>query len=152
MFKKLHDKVFNIKKIDDRQGEPAIVSTKYNRFTDKVKKEIIVLYHALKHPKTPWWTKILLAVVVGYALSPFDLIPDFIPVLGYVDDFLLFVVGAAIAGLFIPKNVLEECRQKVETDPPRVTPKLWIMGILVISVWIILLALIIYWIIHLFWK
>ncbi len=92
----------------------------YQRFKDSVdtlKKEIHALYLAYKDPRVPWAAKVFTAVVVGYALSPIDLIPDFVPVLGYLDDLILLPLGIWLALKMIPPEILAECRQKARTAP-----------------------------------
>jgi uncharacterized membrane protein YkvA (DUF1232 family) len=82
----------------------------------RLKTELAVYRLALKHPRTPLLAKLLLGLAVGYALMPFDLIPDFIPVLGHLDD-LVIVPGLVILALkLIPRDVLNECRLKVESE------------------------------------
>ena len=76
----------------------------------KLKRETLVLYFAARHPRTPWCAKLFAAVVVAYALSPIDLNPDFVPVLGYFDDLILVPLGIALAIRLIPPTVLAECR------------------------------------------
>jgi uncharacterized membrane protein YkvA (DUF1232 family) len=66
----------------------------------------------LKHPKTPWLAKAFLGLAIGYLLLPFDLIPDFIPVLGQLDDVLIIPLLVYIALLFIPKDVMQSCREE----------------------------------------
>lgn len=66
----------------------------FREWTRNLKRDVIVLYFAIKHPKTPWYAKVVAGIVVGYALSPIDLIPDFIPVLGYLDDAILIPWGS----------------------------------------------------------
>ena len=81
----------------------------------KVKKlnvEVYALYVAYRDPRTPWTAKLFIACVVAYALSPIDLIPDFIPVLGYVDDMIIIPVGIVIALRMIPPEVLTDSRKK----------------------------------------
>lgn len=73
-----------------------------------------VLSLAMKHPDTPWPAKVVAALVVAYALSPLDLIPDFVPVLGYLDDLILLPLGIALAIRLIPAAVLEECRRRAK--------------------------------------
>jgi uncharacterized membrane protein YkvA (DUF1232 family) len=73
---------------------------------------------ALRHPRTPWYTKLLAFAVVAYAISPIDLIPDFVPVLGYLDDLVLFPVGIALVLKSIPPDVLNECRAGMESGTP----------------------------------
>ncbi|MBI5522899.1 MAG: DUF1232 domain-containing protein [Desulfarculus sp.] len=73
----------------------------------------------MKHPGTPWPAKVVAALVVAYALSPIDLIPDFVPVLGYLDDLILLPLGIALAIRLIPPTVLEDCRRQARENPPR---------------------------------
>ena len=91
------------------------VNQRLAHWKQKVKKlnvEVYALYVAYRDPRTPWYAKLFIACVVAYALSPIDLIPDFIPVLGYVDDMLIIPVGIVIALRMIPPDVLTESRQK----------------------------------------
>ena len=78
----------------------------------QLKTETLTLYLAARDPRTPWYAKMLVAGVVAYALSPVDLIPDFIPVLGYLDDLLLLPLGIYLAIKLIPASVLADARQK----------------------------------------
>jgi uncharacterized membrane protein YkvA (DUF1232 family) len=76
----------------------------------QLKAETWALYLAVRDPRTPWYAKLLVAVIVAYACSPIDLIPDFVPVLGYLDDLVLLPLGIAWALRLIPPAVLVECR------------------------------------------
>ena len=78
----------------------------------QLKAEVYALYLAYRDPRVPWYAKVLAACVVGYALSPIDLIPDFIPVLGYLDDLVLIPLGIALTLRLIPPEVLDECRAR----------------------------------------
>lgn len=78
----------------------------------RLKQETFALYLAARHPATPWYAKALVAVLVAYALSPIDLIPDFIPVIGFLDDLVLLPLGIALAVRMIPGDVLSECRSR----------------------------------------
>ena len=78
----------------------------------RLRRELFALYLAARDPRTPWYAKAVVACVVAYALSPIDLIPDFIPVLGYVDDLLLLPLGIYLALKIIPQQVLAESRQR----------------------------------------
>jgi uncharacterized membrane protein YkvA (DUF1232 family) len=69
-----------------------------------------VVYLAARDPRTPWYARVLAAAVVTYALSPIDLIPDFIPVLGYLDDLIIVRAGIALTLRFVPTDVMVECR------------------------------------------
>lgn len=80
------------------------------------KQAAAVLVYALWDRRTPWYAKAIVALTVGYALSPIDLIPDFIPVLGYLDDLLIVPAGVALALRLTPPDVLADCRARAETD------------------------------------
>lgn len=85
----------------------------------KVKTELAVYQKVLKHPQTPCLPKILLGLAVAYALMPFDLIPDFIPVLGQLDELVIIPVLVIVAIKFIPRQVMMECRQQVANENGR---------------------------------
>ena len=108
----------------------------------QVKSEIYALYLASKHPRTPWYAKALAALIIGYALSPIDLIPDFIPVIGYLDDFILVPLGIALLIKIIPRDILEECRAKAQSDFSEGKPKYWIAAIIIALIWLLALYLI----------
>lgn len=74
--------------------------------------EVYALYLAYKHPEVSWAAKIIIALTIGYALSPIDLIPDFIPVFGFLDDLFIVPAGIALSIRLIPGPVLEECRAR----------------------------------------
>ncbi len=79
-----------------------------------LKKDIAVYRLVLKDPRTPWIAKIFLALAVGYFFLPFDLIPDFIPVIGHLDDLIIIPVLVFTALKFIPTEVIQECRNKIK--------------------------------------
>jgi uncharacterized membrane protein YkvA (DUF1232 family) len=83
-------------------------------FAAKFKQELAVYRLVLKHPQTPWPAKLLLGLAVAYLLMPFDLIPDFIPLIGQLDDLLIISVLLYLALLFIPKALIQSCREQVE--------------------------------------
>jgi uncharacterized membrane protein YkvA (DUF1232 family) len=85
---------------------------KWRQKAEQLKTEVHALYLACKDPRTPWYAKAVIACVVGYALSPVDLIPDFIPILGYVDDLVLIPAGIALAIRMIPPFVMADCRKR----------------------------------------
>lgn len=82
----------------------------------RLKKEILVLYYAYRDPRTPRLTRFIALCVIAYAFSPLDLIPDFIPILGYLDDLILIPLGISLALKMIPQPVLQDCRQQVEFE------------------------------------
>lgn len=102
----------------------------------RLKTETHALYLAALDPRTPWYAKGLVFLVVAYALSPIDLIPDFIPVLGYLDDLLIVPAGIALALTMIPHEVLAEARQKAAKTPP--SSRAGIIGaVIIILLWIL---------------
>ncbi|SEV86888.1 YkvA family protein [[Clostridium] fimetarium] len=106
-------------------------------------KDIKVIYVALKHPQTPWYAKALAAMTVGYALSPIDLIPDFIPVLGYLDDMIILPAMIALTIKLIPKDVFEQCRAESEKLWTVGKTKKWYYAIPIIIIWIMIILFII---------
>ena len=79
---------------------------------------------------------------------PIDLIPDFIPVLGYLDDLLLVPLGIALALKMIPEEVLADARAGVETAFPDGKPKSWVAGAIIVTIWVIVVALVIFWMVR----
>ncbi|KEA62989.1 protein of unknown function DUF1232 [Marinobacterium lacunae] len=112
----------------------------------QLKSETFALYLAARDPRTPWYTKLLVASIVAYALSPIDLIPDFIPVIGYVDDLFLLPLGIALAIKLIPSTILEECRMQAHSAFQNGKPVSWIAGAVVAIIWLVLTAFCAMWI------
>lgn len=110
----------------------------------KLKKDIPAVFLAFKHKSTPWYAKAVLGVTLVYALSPIDLIPDFIPVLGYLDDVILLPALIALAIKMIPKSVMDECRIESEDLWKGGKPKKWYYAIPIIVLWIVMVAAIIF--------
>lgn len=110
-----------------------------------LKTETFALYLAARDPRTPWYAKLLVAGVVAYALSPIDLIPDFVPVLGYLDDLVLVPLCIAVAIKLIPPHVLAECRARARDTLRNGRPVSWVAGAVIIVIWLALAALAIIW-------
>ncbi len=110
----------------------------------KLKRETYALYLACRDPRVPWYAKALAAIVVGYAFSPIDLIPDFIPILGYLDDLILVPLGITLALRMIPPTVLEECRERVDEAFPDGKPVSRVAAGIIISLWILTAGLVIF--------
>jgi len=106
----------------------------------EIKKEIYVLAIAYRHPATPWYAKVFTAIVVAYAFSPIDLVPDFIPILGYLDDVILVPLGITLALRMIPDEVLKEARLHAVEELEKGDPKNWWAGTIIILIWVILAA------------
>ena len=116
------------------------------------KTEVVALYLASKHPGTPWYAKVLAALIIGYALSPIDLIPDFIPVVGYLDDLILVPAGITLLVKIIPRDVLEERRAKAQSDLLNRKSKNWVAAIIIVLIWLFALYLVLNLIWPLFFK
>ncbi|MDR4498725.1 MAG: YkvA family protein [Candidatus Scalindua sp.] len=111
----------------------------------RLKAETFALYLAARDPRTPWYAKLLVAGIVAYAFSPIDLIPDFVPVLGYLDDLILIPVGIALAMKLVPHSVLAECRARAHETMQKGKPVCQIAGVIIIVIWLLLAGLCIVW-------
>jgi uncharacterized membrane protein YkvA (DUF1232 family) len=107
----------------------------------QLKTETYALYLALRDPRVPWYAKCCGAAVVAYAFSPIDLIPDFIPVLGYLDDLVLVPLGIALTLRMIPSDVMAESRAKARTVIESGTPVKWVAAAVIVVTWLLLAAL-----------
>lgn len=123
-----------------------VMFEKLQQRADQLKIEIFALYLAARHPRTPWYAKLFVAAIVAYALSPIDLIPDFVPVLGYLDDLFLIPLGITLAIKMIPQPVLAECRARVPEIFQKGTPVSRVAGTVIILLWLLLAALCAAWI------
>jgi uncharacterized membrane protein YkvA (DUF1232 family) len=112
-----------------------------------LKAEVYALYLAYKDPRTPWYAKVFAAVVVGYAFSPIDLIPDPIPVLGYLDDLILIPLGAYLAVKMIPLQVMADSREKVKEIITQGMPVNKVAAATIVLVWIGL-AVLVGWLVY----
>jgi uncharacterized membrane protein YkvA (DUF1232 family) len=104
-----------------------------------LKRETYALYLAYRDPRVPWYAKLLAACVVAYAFSPIDLIPDFIPVVGYLDDLVLVPLGIALSLKLIPPQVMAECRTRAAAAEGK--PTNWVAAMVIVAIWIGLAAL-----------
>ncbi len=117
-----------------------------------LKSELAALYLAYRDPRTPWYARVAAILVIGYALSPIDLIPDFIPVLGYLDDLIILPLGIFFAIKLIPAEIMASAREKAAySDQALPIRNVW--GILIIvSLWLVGLGLVGWLIWRLRWK
>jgi uncharacterized membrane protein YkvA (DUF1232 family) len=115
---------------------------KISSWAKALKLDVLALWFALKHPKMPFWSKVVCFIAVAYALSPIDLIPDFIPVLGYLDDLILVPALVWLALKLIPAEVMNQSRaQAVEwINSNQSKPKSYIGLFIVVAIWLICLA------------
>ncbi len=108
----------------------------------KLKTDIPAVFLALKHRETPWYAKLMAALTVAYALSPIDLVPDFIPVLGYLDDVLLLPAMIALTVKWIPKDLYRKCQAESEGMWENGKPKRWYYAIPILLFWLLLIGVI----------
>ncbi len=109
----------------------------------QLKTDIPALFLALSDKRTPFWAKALAVLTVGYALSPIDLVPDFIPVLGYLDDLIILPALAAAAIKLVPADVMAECRERSKGMWENGKPKRWYYAIPIVLVWLLIIWLIV---------
>jgi uncharacterized membrane protein YkvA (DUF1232 family) len=110
-----------------------------------LKADTLALYLAARDPRTPWYAKLLVAGIVAYAFSPIDLIPDFVPILGYLDDLILIPMGITLAIKLIPHSVLAECRARAQETIQNGKTVSRVAGAVIVVIWLVLVALCIVW-------
>ncbi len=103
---------------------------------EDLKRDTRILYLAYRDPRTPRLTRFIAAAVIAYALCPIDLIPDFVPILGLIDDIVLVPAGMALAIRSIPPHVIEDVRKRAMAEPPA-TKARWIMAVVVVLIWLL---------------
>ena len=116
-------------------------------FASALKRDVVALWIAARDPRTPWHAKAVAGAVAAYALSPIDLIPDFGPVLGYLDDLLIVPLGIAWAVRLIPVQLMAEFR--AEAMKKAYKPKSLIAAGLIVILWIVSIAICAYWVMSL---
>lgn len=112
----------------------------------ELKKETYAIYIACKDPRVPWYARVFAGIVVAYAFSPIDLIPDVIPILGYLDDLILVPLGIILVIKMIPPDVLAECREKAEAAISHGKPTSKIAAIVIVGIWLLLGVLAVVWV------
>jgi uncharacterized membrane protein YkvA (DUF1232 family) len=110
-----------------------------------LKRQSMVLYFAVRDPRTPFGVKLLAGAIVAYALSPIDLIPDFIPVLGYLDEVILLPMAIAFALRLLPEAVLQDAKMQAESALSR--PKNYKAAAIIVLIWLVFAALVTYWLV-----
>ena len=112
----------------------------------QLKNETYAIYIACKDPRVPWYARVFAGFVVAYAFSPIDLIPDVIPILGYLDDLILVPLGIMLVLKMIPPDVLAQCREKAEAAISQGKPTSRIAAILIVGIWLLLGILAVVWV------
>jgi uncharacterized membrane protein YkvA (DUF1232 family) len=115
---------------------------RWKKRAQQLKLEVYALYIAYKDQRTPWYARLFAAVVVGYAFSPIDLIPDPIPVIGYLDDLVLVPLGAYLAVKLIPKEVMAESREKAREVLAQGKPVNKLAAVIIVFIWITIAVII----------
>ncbi|TEU29184.1 DUF1232 domain-containing protein [Acinetobacter seifertii] len=106
----------------------------------RLRKQIVMLWFASRHPQMPWLPKVIAVVAVAYAFSPIDLIPDFIPILGFVDDAIILPILIWLALRFTPKQVIFDAEQQANEwlEEHEKAPRNYLVAVLIILIWITL--------------
>lgn len=112
----------------------------------RIKRDVVAVYFAARDARTPLFARCLAIAVAAYALSPIDLIPDFIPVLGYLDDVILVPLGLLLVVRMLPPTVLQDARDKAATVLER--PRSRVAAVAIVLVWLACAAGFIYWWVH----
>jgi uncharacterized membrane protein YkvA (DUF1232 family) len=107
----------------------------------EVQTEVYAIYLAYKDPRVPWYARVFAGCVVAYAFSPIDLIPDPIPVLGYLDDLVLIPLGVVLAVRMIPAPVLADCREQAKEVMKQGKPVNRAAAAVIIAIWVVLAVL-----------
>ena len=117
-----------------------------------LKAETLALSYAVRDPRVPWYARLLAVAVVAYALSPIDLIPDFVPILGYLDDLILVPLGIVLVLRLMPTEVLEECRARAQAELAGGRPVSRAGAAAIVTIWV-LGALLVGWLVYrAFWS
>ena len=106
----------------------------------QIKTDIVAIFLAVQDKRVPWYAKAIALLVVGYAFSPIDLVPDFIPILGYIDDLVILPFGIKLVISLIPEPILAEYRKKAKNLKADVKRKSWIAAAVIVALWIIILV------------
>jgi uncharacterized membrane protein YkvA (DUF1232 family) len=114
-----------------------------------LKREAFALYIAARDPRLPWYVKLFIGFVLAHTFSPIDLIPDFIPVLGYLDDLIITPLGIALALKMIPPQVMADAREQAEEVMRQGKPVSRAGAILVVAIWLVVIAGVIWTIVRL---
>lgn len=122
------------------------VVSPWQAWARQVKRDVYALYLAYRDPRTPWYARVVAACVVAYAFSPIDLIPDPIPVLGYLDDLILVPLGIMLAVRLVPADVMAECRVAATTRFQSGKPVNWIAAAVIVCLWLLVAAWVAIWV------
>ena len=125
------------------QTQRPTVLERAKQWARSIKRDVLALWIAARDPRVPWYAKALAMAVAAYALSPIDLIPDFIPVLGYLDDLVIVPLGILLVVWLIPATLMAEFREQAVAVATR--PRSTTAAIVVVLVWIAAVFLVVWW-------
>lgn len=120
-----------------RDSDRLNIKERWKQWARRLRFQVLSLYYACKDPRMPWYASLFIVIIVGYAFSPIDLIPDFVPILGYLDDFLLLPLGVALAIRMIPSAVMEEAVAKAASSAEK--PESLAAAAVIIILWLFVL-------------
>lgn len=112
------------------------VLQRWKKAARQLTRELRAIHLAYRDPRVPWYARLLSGVVVAYAFSPIDLIPDPIPVIGYLDDLVLIPLGVALALRLIPAEVMGDCRERAQREQDDGKPVNWAAAAVIVAIWI----------------
>ncbi len=121
---------------EHRDGPVRRALAGWRQWARRLKRETYAVYLALRDPRLPWYARLVALLVAGYAFSPIDLIPDFIPVFGYLDDLVLVPLGAILAVKMIPVEVMTECRDRAAQIMAQGKPVNKAAAIVIVLIWV----------------
>ena len=113
----------------------------WKRWARQLSAQTYAIYLAYQHPKTPWYAKVFAALIVGYVFSPIDPIPDFIPVVGLLDEMVVVPIGVLLAAKMIPPDVMQECQEKAREVAEGEKPVSRVAAVVIGAVWVLCVAL-----------
>jgi uncharacterized membrane protein YkvA (DUF1232 family) len=120
----------------------------WRQFKDGVaglRREVAAVDLAVRDPRCPWYARVVAVAVLAYALSPIDLIPDFVPILGLLDDLVIVPLGVGLVRRLIPAAVLDDARRRMSESAEGSRPVPWVGGIIILSVWLVMIGLVARW-------
>ena len=115
----------------------------WRQWARRIKQDAVAVWIAARDRRVPWYARAVAGLVAAYAFSPIDLIPDFVPVLGYLDDIVLVPAGIVLVVRLIPKPLMTEFRAEAARRADR--PLSWVGAIAIAAIWIVALALVVWW-------
>lgn len=123
----------------EKTSSPRTLVARLRAKASKIKRDLVAVYYAYQNPRLPVLPKIIIMIALGYALSPMDLIPDFIPVLGLLDDALIVPGLISLAIKMIPDDIMSDARKRAEAEPVSLK-KNWKAAVVVSAAWVIVLT------------